>query len=202
MAESILITGGARSGKSSYAEMLARKPYAQGTGVLYIATAVASDEEMEDRIARHRAQRPSDWSTWECYKGLSKIDQAFDVTQYQTILIDCIVNLLANISFEEIEDIDSCPLFALDHAEAQALTEIDDLIAFAQKADKRLIFVTNEIGMGLVPEHRFSRYFRDALGRLNRHIADQADQVVLLVVGQPLIIKGGESCNDRDGREA
>ena len=212
-----MITGGGRSGKSAYAESLATgavttgqempeslatgadasgpKSLAAGQntraapGVLYIATAAACDDEMEERIAKHRAVRPGNWTTWERHRELSDIGQEFSRKGFGTILLDCVGNLLMGILFDEIPDADACTLAQFESVEQLSIAEIDTLCAYAQGHKTRLIFVTNEVGMGIIPETRYARCYRDALGRINKHIAEKADRVVLMVAGIPMTLK-------------
>jgi len=185
MSDIWLITGGGRSGKSAYAEELA-----VGKGsVLYIATGVACDDEMKERIERHREARPKDWITWERQFDFPDIESEFDADAYETILLDCVTNLLMGVLFEEVPDTDDFTTADFDRVEKIAISEIDILCTFAGEKGKRLIFVTNEIGMGIIPETRYSRYYRDALGRVNKHIAARADNVVLMVAGLALKLK-------------
>ena len=185
-----LVTGGGRSGKSAYAEGLAAEmAEGQGTGVLYIATGVATDDEMAERIARHQANRPQDWITWERYQGFDDIRREFDPASFGTILLDCAANLLMGILYENIPDADDFTSEQFEQVEQQTINEIDILYEYAREHGKRLIVVTNEIGMGIIPETRYSRYYRDALGRINAHAARAADRAVLMVAGLPLVLK-------------
>jgi adenosylcobinamide kinase/adenosylcobinamide-phosphate guanylyltransferase len=183
-----LVTGGARSGKSSYAERrVARHPE-----VLYIATAQASDAEMRERIAHHRAHRPANWTTWERHRGFDALAQAgspFNPAVHRSILLDCLGNLLMGIMFDELSDTDTCPSADFEHLEALAVRELDHLLGFVRARRLQLIVVTNEIGLGLVPADRMSRFYRDILGRLNSRLAADADEVVFLVSGIALVLK-------------
>jgi adenosylcobinamide kinase/adenosylcobinamide-phosphate guanylyltransferase len=197
MSEIILVTGGARSGKSLYAEALAAEPRSPGAAeqskVLYLATAQITDEEMADRIRRHRARRPEGWLTLERHRDFAQIQEslaeAAAAGDYGTILVEDLGNLLMGILFDEIPDADTCALEAFDRVEAIVMDEIRTLAAFARAQGKRLIFVTNEIGLGLVPAYRLGRYYRDILGRANRITAELADRVVFLISGIPLTLK-------------
>jgi adenosylcobinamide kinase/adenosylcobinamide-phosphate guanylyltransferase len=184
------ITGGGRSGKSAYAEsLLSGLRLPKNSGVLFIATGIATDEEMKDRIKRHQASRPKNWITWERYRDYNDIEKEFKPDSFGTILLDCVSNLLMGILFEEVPDPDHFVHKDFDKVEQQSISEIDTLISYAAKYDKRLIFVTNEVGMGIIPETRYARFYRDALGRINKHIADAADEAVLMVAGLPVKLK-------------
>lgn len=181
-----LITGGARSGKSTFAENLALK---SGKDVLYVATSIPFDDEMKDRVKKHKERRPSSWATFEGYKNLSKtID--FSSTNFQFILLDCVTIMVTNLMYEfggfNIEALNGDEL---DKVEKKIMKEISDLIDVAKKTPKTFILVTNEIGFGVVPENKQARIFRDIAGRVNQYIASQADEVQLIVCGIPVKIK-------------
>lgn len=164
-----LVLGGARSGKSRFAETLViglPQPW------VYIATAEAHDDEMADRIAEHQARRAAGWQTVEAPHELREaIDAA---PQDAAILVDCLTLWLSNIMHGpfEIE-----PMF-------------DRLEEAVTRRNGATVLVSNELGLGLVPETPLGRAFRDSQGRLNQRIAAVADRVVFVVAGQPLIVKG------------
>lgn len=184
-----LVTGGARSGKSTFAENSLRDK----DSVLYIATAVAYDEEMTERIRLHQNQRPDAWDTLEAFDLLD--EKLSDLgAQYEGILLDCVTVMLTNLLFanddfneDEISD-DFWRRF-----ESETAQKIRKLMACARKVTAHFILVTNEIGMGLVPETAFSRSFRDMAGRINQLIAREADDVYFVVSGIPMMIKDGGS---------
>jgi len=185
MCKVILVTGGARAGKSAYAEKMADDE----AGVLFIATATACDDEMEERIKFHRQNRPESWMTWERYHGLADIEKEFSIDSFGTIMLDCVVNLLMGILYDQAPDADNFNTEDFESVVQTTTLEIDSLCRFAVEHKKRLIIVTNEIGMGIVPETRYARYFRDALGHLNKHIARLSDEVILMVSGLPIALK-------------
>jgi adenosylcobinamide kinase/adenosylcobinamide-phosphate guanylyltransferase len=168
MKRSILITGGARSGKSTLAE---RMTLSLGPRALYIATAEALDSEMEDRIARHRARRGPEWHTLAAPLDLVRALEESDGQAPR--LVDCLTLWLSNLIFSE-RDWD---------AETEALTQ-----CIAAQISP-VIFVTNEVGAGIVPENALARKFRDAAGLMNQQIATACDEVWLSVAGQPLKVK-------------
>lgn len=172
MAEIILITGGARSGKSAEALRLA-KPYARR---MFIATAEAFDDEMRDRIARHQAERGLDWETIEAPLDLAGAVRSVDDSN-AALVVDCLTVWLGNWMHRD----------ATTHEAASPCNDLLD--ALGQSPAGRIILVTNEVGMGLVPEYPLSRHFRDVAGRLNQRIAAIADRVILTVCGQTLTIK-------------
>ncbi|AOV97039.1 bifunctional adenosylcobinamide kinase/adenosylcobinamide-phosphate guanylyltransferase [Edwardsiella hoshinae] len=180
-----LITGGARSGKSALAERLAG---AHGARVLYIATSLATDDEMAARIAHHRAARPANWRTHE---GFTHLDQviAREAPQCDAIMLECVTTLITNLLFAEAGDL---ALEALDFARLEATIQhqVTALAAACRHSACPVYVVTNEVGMGIVPEHRLARHFRDIAGRVNQRLAAEARQVYLVVSGIEMKIKG------------
>ena len=168
MAELILITGGARSGKSNYAERLATS---LGRPVLFLATAEALDEDMRRRIERHRAGRPEDWVTLE--EPLSPAVALRARTDQSVVLLDCITLLVSNLLL----------------GRRAVEPEIEALIHWQQQEEATLIAVTNEVGSGIVPDNALARQYRDSLGLANQALAAAADRVVLMVAGVPLTLK-------------
>jgi adenosylcobinamide kinase / adenosylcobinamide-phosphate guanylyltransferase len=180
-----LITGGARSGKSSYAEKVAA---GLSENVLYIATAVAFDLEMEDRIAAHKKSRPEAWDTYEGYKDLDKI--IADANCYDVILLDCVTVMLTNLLWEYPGmDFETPSQVVLAEAEEYVKSEFHKLLKSAEGYQGSMIMVTNELGSGLVPEAPIARSFRDIAGRVNQQIAAHCNEVYLTVCGIPIQIK-------------
>ncbi|TKI08029.1 bifunctional adenosylcobinamide kinase/adenosylcobinamide-phosphate guanylyltransferase [Martelella alba] len=180
----ILVTGGARSGKSRLAETLAQR--ANGP-VLYIATSLVTDDEMARRVAQHRRDRPGHWRTHEGYRDLDKVITG-QGGQVAAVLLECVTTLVTNLLFDETglvapEKMD----FAL--AEGAITDQIDRLLAACAAAPCPVILVTNELGMGIVPENLLARRFRDIAGRVNQRLAAAAADVWLVVSGIPLHIK-------------
>jgi adenosylcobinamide kinase/adenosylcobinamide-phosphate guanylyltransferase len=166
---SLLVLGGARSGKSRYAQ--ARAESLPGD-LLYVATAQALDGEMEERITRHRADRGPRWSTLDVPLDLPAALLA-NAAPEQVLLVDCLTLWTSNLMFAE-RDLD---------AETEALAT-----ALAQAAGP-VILVANEVGLGIVPDNALARRFRDAAGRLNQTIAAVADEVQFVAAGLPLRLK-------------
>lgn len=180
-----LITGGARSGKSAYAERLALET---AMPTVYIATALAGDEEMRSRIEQHRLRRPKDWQTVECptaalaaaIRGVSRTDTC--------TIVDCLTLWLANVlarandaggpSGDELRSLD---------------IEREALIDAVRASPGLLILVTNEVGSGVVPISRLSRAFVDEQGMTNRRLAEACDRATLMVCGIPLTLKPAAS---------
>lgn len=186
MAEIVVVTGGARSGKSGYSESLAKN---LGEKILYIATAIPFDGEMQNRIAKHQQTRPRKWETYEGYEDLHK--KVFsDGEKYDGILIDCITVMITNIMFGHGDfDENSISLAVMDDIEIHIKKQLSTLIEVAKDVNVPLIMVTNEVGSGIVPETKMGRVFRDLAGRVNQFIAQQADSVYLLVSGIPVKVK-------------
>ncbi len=182
----VLITGGARSGKSTYAEKLAKEEKGK---VLYIATSIPFDDEMKDRVKKHKQRRPSTWSTFEGYKNLKQVFNNEEI-QFDIILLDCITIMVTNLMFDCAGDnFDDLNNEAIDTMESKILQEISDFLCEAEKSKKTIIIVTNEIGAGIVPEYKMARVFRDIAGRVNQYIASIAQEVNLVVCGIPIKIK-------------
>lgn len=187
MSKVTLITGGARSGKSTFAEDLIRK---KGDHILYVATAKPIDEEMKDRIKKHQERRPDYWDTLEQYSGLKSVlpDRS---KAYDGILLDCVTIMSTNIIFDvPVMMKEDVPFEEMLEAEKVLTAEIDDFISCFKDLSCDLILVTNEVGLGLVPEYPISRFYRDALGRVNQALGRAADEVYFVTCGVPLKIKG------------
>ncbi|HEY0208191.1 bifunctional adenosylcobinamide kinase/adenosylcobinamide-phosphate guanylyltransferase [Acerihabitans sp.] len=182
----MLVTGGARSGKSRLAESLAA---GHGGTVLYIATARVTDDEMALRVEKHRADRPAHWLTWEGHRNLDRVirDHADRV---EGVLLECVTTLITNLLFDQAG---ATPPEAMDFTaiEDHIAGQIEALITACADARCRVVLVTNELGMGIVPENLLARRFRDIAGRVNQRLAAAADDVWLVVSGIPLPIKGG-----------
>ncbi len=175
-----LLLGGARSGKSSYAERWAAQ---HGDRVLFVATAQDfGDEEMADRIAAHRASRPSHWHTLEVPLNAGPaINAELANHPYDTVVVDCMTLLASNALLTLPEDATDATPVVVEEAKA--------LIAAQRASTARWLIVTNEVGMGIVPPSRLGRLYRDALGRANQVLAEAADEVLLFVAGLPWQLK-------------
>lgn len=174
-----LILGGARSGKSSYAQQMAEE---RSQNVLFVATATAGDEEMRARIKAHQASRPAGWSTLEAPLQVGKAI-ACEAAQ-EVVLIDCLTLLANNVMFSIPEPVDEKEYQAALDAEAESLLEV------YASSTAEWILVSNEVGLGLVPPYPLGRMYRDALGRVNQRVARSADTVLFMVAGLPMRVKG------------
>ena len=175
--KTILITGGARSGKSHFAQELALK---SGKPVLFVATAVAGDEEMQQRIEEHRRTRPTAWSTLEVTAHVGK-ELSQKIGKAQVVIIDCITLLISNI-FSQYADQTGQQIDA-SIIEKDVTDEISELVVGINRIDASSIIVTNEVGLGLVPVNEMGRLYRDLLGKTNQLLAQQASEVYLMVAG-------------------
>jgi adenosylcobinamide kinase/adenosylcobinamide-phosphate guanylyltransferase len=187
MSKVTLVTGGARSGKSSFAEELIKE---KGDRILYVATAKAIDDEMKDRIKRHQSRRPDHWDTLEQYRGLGAVLPDLS-KKYDGILLDCVTIMSTNIIFDEPvmlkEDVSFEEML---ETEKSLIAEINDFISSFPALSCDLILVTNEVGLGLVPEYPLSRFYRDALGRVNQALGKAAEELYFVTCGVPMKIKG------------
>ncbi|EXL08022.1 bifunctional adenosylcobinamide kinase/adenosylcobinamide-phosphate guanylyltransferase [Brucella anthropi] len=168
--KSVLVLGGARSGKSSYAEKMVES---SGLQPLYLATGRAFDKEMENRIAIHRDRRGSEWQTVEeplDLIGALTLNAATD----RFVLVDCLTLWLTNLMM----------------AERDITTETASLVAMLPNLAGPVVFVSNEVGLGIVPENRMAREFRDHAGFLHQAVAAIADEVYFMAAGLPLRMKG------------
>ncbi|MEJ5200740.1 MAG: bifunctional adenosylcobinamide kinase/adenosylcobinamide-phosphate guanylyltransferase [Anaerolineales bacterium] len=176
----ILILGGARSGKSDYAQQLAQERRGR---VLYVATAEAGDDEMKQRIAVHQSQRPADWVTLEAPLQVGQRIRAISAP-VETVLLDCLTLLASNVLLGLPEG------FSEEQAQMALDAEVDDLLAVYAESPAVWIIVSNEVGLGLVPPYPLGRVYRDVLGRVNQRLAQAADEVIFMVAGLPMRLKG------------
>lgn len=175
--------GGARSGKSNYAQELAKQMAGR---VLFVATAEAGDEDMRLRIENHKRSRPPDWRTLEVTTDIGRAIEG-EIEDESLVIIDCITLLVSNVfcrydekHFEIIED---------SILEKQVISEIDNLLECLQKTHASFIIVSNEVGLGIVPDNRMGRLYRDFLGRANQMLTRKADEVYFMIAGIPLRVK-------------
>lgn len=179
----ILVTGGARSGKSAFAERYAAALPGRHA---YVATACIFDEEMAQRVAIHRQRRPASWRTWEIPKNLPAsmvpLCQASDV-----VLVDCLTLYFSNYLFAHDGEDDEAIIDG-------ALAELTAVMAAFRRAGVTVIFVTNELGCGIVPMEHVSRLYRDLIGKINQAAAAEADEVYVSVCGITTELKHQAVC--------
>ncbi len=213
----ILVTGGARSGKSTFAERLAAQlaeereaargeAAARGGRLIYLATSETNDEEMAARVAAHRAARPATWTTVECPLEVpaavrEHAGPAAGTTPATVFLLDCVTFWVSNLLFAGGSFGGSEPPQGFNYDDSlisaeqeRAVTErasaaVDDLLAALAETGATLVAVTNEVGLGVVPEYPLARLYRDQLGWANQRLARAADRVYFLVSGYPLDVK-------------
>lgn len=180
MRKIVLVIGGARSGKSTFAQQLAQKT---STKVAFIATAEALDEEMAHRIIAHQKSRPPEWITIEAPTGIRQkfIEANANV---DAVIIDCMTLLVSNMLMKSINDNQADGTYL----ESLLKQEVDEIMATARASDTLWIVVTNEVGSGIVPGDSLSRLYRDILGRVNQWLAAAADEVIYMVAGIPVPI--------------
>lgn len=172
MKEFVFVIGGEKSGKSSFA---LREGENIGLRRAFIATAVPIDEEMEERIKRHRAERDNSWTTFEEDLRLPQLLERIE-KEFEIILIDCLTIWVSNIMYHGLDPYE----------------EGKKLMSIVSKKETNFIIISNEVGMGIVPENKLSRDFRKVMGTLNQKMAQIADRVVFLVAGIPIELKGRE----------
>lgn len=176
----VLITGGARSGKSSFAE----STYKEKRDVVYIATSRVEDDEMEQRVSRHRSSRPNFWRTFE---GTYNLEDAIGSEKFY--LLDCITVLTSNIMFDMSKDMSKIDSRLQDSIEDMTVQVIRKLVDKARNLNLDLVMVTNEVGCSIVPENHIARVYRDIVGRVNQRTAGMCDEVYAVFCGIPVKIK-------------
>lgn len=176
------ILGGARSGKSTYALNLAKNIE---ENVLFVATATPSDEFMEERIRRHKQERPAGWETLEVTKDVGKAIMGL-AGKFDVVIIDCLTVLAGSRIIELPENVGE-----VDAWEALK-PEIDGIINAWEALDSTFIIVSNEVGLGVVPATNIGCTYRDALGRANYQVAKNATDVVMMISGLPMMLKNSK----------
>lgn len=195
LGEITLVTGGARSGKSAFAESL----FDTEAVINYIATNCSvQDDEMKRRVSSHQQRRPENWQTTETYLVVADVIEQLQVSGH---VLDCATMLTTNYFFDlmkercgedfKIVDKEIAKLTEREKEtfEVEILSEWCKIIKAAKQSRSDLIVVTNEVGLGIVPENAFSRWFRDVLGRVNQVLGKEADAVFLVIAGIPMKIK-------------
>ena len=175
--KNIFILGGVRSGKSRFAQELAKK---LSNKVLFVATGEPLDEEMRARIDEHKKARPKSWRTLEIPTNISR-QLGAEIGDAEVVIIDCLTLLVSNRIGEELDYL---------KAEKQVMAEINELIAGMDKLRASFIIISNEVGAGLVPEAKLGRVYRDILGKANQLIAQRSSKVYFMVAGIPMKMKG------------
>lgn len=182
MSRLILVTGGARSGKSTFAERLLQKLAPQGG--TYVATAEAHDDEMQERIRLHQAQREASGYGWHTANCPLQLPEWLTEADGAAVLIDCLTLWLSNELLQAQQESGEGP-----ELEQRLDARIDELLDVLAEVQGTVVVVTNEVGSGVVPAYKLGRIFRDAAGRLNQRLAARADEVYLVTAGIPIEIK-------------
>lgn len=197
----ILVSGGARSGKSTFAERLAAQLAEPGGRVTYVATSETHDPEMAQRVVAHQSARPDSWTTIECPIEVPAAVRA-SAGAAPVFLLDCVTLWVTNLIFSGGAfggseppadgynyDKDLLPADEERAAAGRVTAAVDDLLAALGQSGATLVAVTNEVGLGVVPEYPLARLYRDQLGWANQRLARAADRVYFLVSGYPLDVK-------------
>lgn len=186
----ILVTGGTRSGKSEFAEQLVMR---RGERYLYMATAKITDEEMARRVEKHQKRRSSRWTTHEGYHELWRVLEE-EGKNYDGILLDSVSSMLTNLLFDLIGEVDWDTFDFADvdfkAAEQEIIPVFEKIAAAAEQRKLPLVVVTDEIGLGVIPDTYLGRAFRDMMGLANQKLAAAADEVYFVISGIPVKIKG------------
>jgi len=175
------ILGGARAGKSRFAQELA---YKLKNRVLFVATCEPLDEEMNARIKAHQRSRPRNWKTLEVPTDIAKAMKG-RIGAAEVVIIDCLTLLVSNLMGTEEADVETL--------EKKVNAELEELVAFVKTTKAHFIIVSNEVGLGVVPAYHAGRVYRDVLGMANQMLARNADEVYFMVAGIPILLKGAHS---------
>jgi adenosylcobinamide kinase / adenosylcobinamide-phosphate guanylyltransferase len=177
-----LITGGTRSGKSSFGEELLREK----DRVLYIATAVITDGEMRERVAIHKSRRNQKWKTFEGYRDLHR---AIEESECEYIMLECVTTMITNLIFDKYTDFDNISKQEIDLIEGDINEQFRQLASTCRELNKSIVIITNEVGFGLISEYKLGRIFTDISGRINQLLGKLCDEAYLVVSGLPLKLK-------------
>ncbi|BBM40150.1 cobalbumin biosynthesis protein [Leptotrichia shahii] len=192
----IFVTGGAKSGKSKFAEEMLLKLNNGNQKNIYLATSLVFDEEMKEKVRLHKKRRKNDWFTVETYRNFkNKLNNFFENNDKikNNMLVDCLTNMITNIIFEN-QNIDwnnfekKLYIQTLKKLNKNVKNSVDELLNITNQFENTVI-VSNELGMGLVPSYPLGRYFREIAGKMNQIVAEKADEVYFVVSGIPMKIK-------------
>lgn len=194
MGKLILVLGGARSGKSTFAQKMAEEITAGFSRVAYVATGVACDDEMQARVEQHRRSRPPGWATIEAPTEVVQVIRRVG-EEYGVMIVDCLTILITNWLAErgQLEE----PMEDMLELEKAVLGQVEELVRVVERVQATVIVVSNEVGLGVVPAFKVGRVFRDLAGLANQVIAREADEVYVMWAGIPQKVKGGYDAEDR-----
>ena len=189
----IYVTGGAKSGKSKFAEDLLLSLNDGKQKNVYLATLVVFDEEMQKKVELHKARRKDNWITVESYKNFSQsLEEVMNENKKNkknNMLVDCLTNMISNIIFENEEiDWEKPEKNQLEKCDENVEKEVQNLCEIFKNFEN-VVIVSNEVGMGLVPVYPLGRYFREIAGKMNQFVAEKADEAYFVVSGIPMKIK-------------
>jgi adenosylcobinamide kinase/adenosylcobinamide-phosphate guanylyltransferase len=182
MSKITLVTGGSRSGKSSFAEDLLKGQ----DKVLYIATSFITDDEMRERVAIHKSRRNENWETYEGYKNLHKVIKGWE---HKYIILECVTTMITNLIFDKYSNFDNLAKEEIQSLEDSISVQFTEVITACREFDKEIIVITNEVGLGLISEYKLGRIFTDISGRINQLLGSLCDEAYLVVSGLPLKLK-------------
>ncbi len=189
----IYVTGGAKSGKSKFAEDLLLSLNDGKQKNVYLATSVVFDEEMQKKVELHKARRKDNWITVESYKNFSQsLEEVMNENKKNkknNMLVDCLTNMISNIIFENEEiDWEKPEKNQLEKCDKNVEKEVQNLCEIFKNFEN-VVIVSNEVGMGLVPAYPLGRYFREIAGKMNQFVAEKADEAYFVVSGISMKIK-------------
>jgi adenosylcobinamide kinase/adenosylcobinamide-phosphate guanylyltransferase len=182
MSKITLVTGGSRSGKSTFGEGLLKKR----DKVLYIATSIITDDEMRERIAIHKSRRSKNWQTFEGYSELHKVIKESDC---EYIMLECVTTMITNLIFDKYRDFDNISKEEVQILEESISEQFREVISACREFNKELVIISNEVGFGLISEYKLGRIFTDISGRINQLLGRLSDEAYLVVSGLPLKLK-------------
>lgn len=185
MGKIVFVTGGARSGKSTFAEKYCTE---KSDNLGYIATGVAFDEEMIDRIKKHKQQRGEAWTTYEKPMNVEE-DLEEILATHRIVLMDCLTIYVTNYMFSKELDFNEISVNTINEIEEEIKASLNRIIEIANNSDSTLVIVSNEIGLGIVPENRMARVYRDYIGRANQICASKSEEAYMIISTIPLRLK-------------
>ena len=186
MGKLIYISGGARSGKSGFAEKYIEEKYEKK---IYLATGIAFDDEMKDKISKHKRRRGKNWKTIENYKNIPTLLKEH-IEGYDVILLDCLTNMVSNLMIlDNDRDWEKITIEEVNKIKEKMVKEVKEILNFVEENNIDMVVVSNELGMGLVPNNYLGRYFREIAGKINQIAAEKSEEAYFVVSGIPMKLK-------------